>query len=199
LAAWGFAGRNAHQTLGLLLTKRMEALGMAPLGFLANDYALLVWSLDPVDDPAPLFAPEGLREGLEQWLFESSLMKRAFRQGAVVAGLIERRLPGMVKSGRQATFSSDILYDVLRKYDPGHLMLDITRAEAERGLVDFARIEAMLARIGGRIRHIRAARVTPLAAPLMMEMGRERVAGGADDRLLAEEADALMAEAGKTG
>jgi len=195
MAAWGFAGRNAHQTLGLLLTKRMEALGMAPLGFLANDYAVLAWSLDPVDDPAPLFAPGALREGLEQWLFESSLMKRAFRQGAVVAGLIERRLPGQVKSGRQATFSSDILYDVLRKYDPGHLMLDITRAEAERGLVDFARIEGLLARIGGRIRHVRAARVTPLAAPLMMEMGRERVAGGADDRLLAEEADALMAEA----
>ncbi len=122
-------------------------------------------------------------------------MKRAFRQGAVVAGLIERRLPGQVKSGRQATFSSDILYDVLRKYDPGHLMLDITRAEAGRGLVDFERIEAMLARVGGRIRHVRAQRLTPLCAPLVMEMGRERVAGGADDRLLAEEADALMAEA----
>jgi ATP-dependent Lhr-like helicase len=121
-------------------------------------------------------------------------MKRAFRQVAVVSGLIERRLPGQVKSGRQATFSSDILYDTLRKYDPGHLMLDVTRREAERGLVDFERVEEMLARIGGRIRHVRSSRVTPLAAPLLMEMGRERVAGGADDRLLAEEAAALMAE-----
>ena len=194
LAAWGFAGRNAHQTLGLLATKRMEALGQAPLGFLANDYAALIWSLDPVDDPAPLFEPKGLRDGLEQWLHESSLMKRAFRQGATVAGLIERRLPGMRKTGRQATFSSDILYDTLRKYDPDHLMLEITRREAARGLVDFDRIEAMLARIGGRIRHVRASRVTPLAAPLLMEMGRERVAGGAEDRLLEEEAEALMAE-----
>jgi ATP-dependent Lhr-like helicase len=194
MAAWGFAGRNAHQTLGLLATKRMEALGVAPLGFLANDYAVLVWSLDPVDDPAPLFDPAGLREGFEQWLNDCSLMKRAFRQVAVVSGLIERRLPGQVKSGRQATFSSDILYDTLRKYDPGHLMLDVTRREAERGLVDFERVEAMLARIGGRIRHVRSSRVTPLAAPLLMEMGRERVAGGADDRLLAEDAAALMAE-----
>jgi ATP-dependent Lhr-like helicase len=196
MAVWGFAGRNAHQTLGLLLTRRMEARGAAPLGFLANDYAVLVWSLDPVDDPAPLLAPEGLREGLEQWLRDSSLMKRAFRQAAVVAGLIERRLPGQTKTGRQATFSSDILYDTLRRYDPGHLMLDVTRDEAARGLVDFERIEAMLARIGGRIRHVRSPRLTPLAAPLLMEMGRERVAGGADDRLLAEEADALMAELG---
>ncbi len=194
LAAWGFAGRNAHQTLGLLATKRMEALGQAPLGFLANDYAVLIWSLDPVDDPAPLFEPEGLRDGLEQWLAESSVMKRAFRQGAVVAGLIERRLPGAVKSGRQATFSSDILYDTLRKYDPGHLMLEITRREAQGGLVDFERIEAMLARIGGRIRHVRSPRMTPLAAPLLMEMGRERVPGAADERLLAEEAEALIAE-----
>jgi ATP-dependent Lhr-like helicase len=194
MAAWGFAGRNAHQTLGLLATKRMEALGLGPLGFLANDYAVLVWSLDPVDDPAPLFEAEGLRDGLEQWLFESSLMKRAFRQGAVVAGLIERRLPGAVKSGRQATFSSDILYDTLRKYDPGHLMMEITRREATRGLVDFERIEAMLARIGGRVRHRRLRRLSPLAAPLLMEMGREKVPGSADDRLLEEEAEALMAE-----
>jgi ATP-dependent Lhr-like helicase len=195
LAAWGFAGRNAHQTLGLLVTRRMEAAGLSPLGFLANDYAALVWGLDPVDDPAPLFEAQGLREGLEQWLQESSLMKRAFRQGAVVSGLIERRLPGMVKSGRQATFSSDILYDTLRRYDPGHLMLEITRREAARGLVDFDRVEEMLARIGGRVRHVRSARMTPLAAPLLMEMGRERVAGGAEDRLLEEEAEALIGEA----
>lgn len=199
MAAWGFAGRNAHQTLGLLATKRMEALGLAPLGFLANDYAVLVWSLDPVDDPAPLFEAQGLRDGLEQWLFESSLMKRAFRQGAVVAGLIERRLPGAVKSGRQATFSSDILYDTLRKYDPGHLMMEITRREATRGLVDFERIEAMLARIGGRIRHRRLRRLSPLAAPLLMEMGREKVPGSADERLLEEEAEALMAEMAGVG
>jgi len=196
MAAWGFAGRNAHQTLGLLATRRMEAAGLSPLGFLANDYALLVWSVDPVDDPAPLFEATGLREGLEQWLAETSVMRRAFRQVAVVAGLIERRLPGAVKSGRQATFSSDILYDTLRKYDPGHLMLEITRAEAARGLVDFDRIEEMLARVQGRVTHRRLSRMPPLAAPLLMEMGRERVAGDADDRLLEAEAAALMAEAG---
>ncbi|MGF1658655.1 MAG: ligase-associated DNA damage response DEXH box helicase [Rubrimonas sp.] len=191
LAAWGFAGRNAHQTLGLLATQRMERLGLGPLGFLANDYAVLIWSLDPVDDPAPLFAAEGLREGLDEWLGESSLMKRAFRQVAIVAGLIERRLPGLAKSGRQATFSSDILHDTLRRYDPGHLMLEVTRREAMGGLVDFGRIEALLARIDGRIRHVRAGRVTPLAAPLVMEMGRERVGGSAEARLIEEEIAAM--------
>ncbi len=198
LAAWGFAGRNAHQTLGLLATRRMERMGAAPLGFLANDYAVLIWGLDPVDDPAALFGAEGLREGLEEWLLDSSLMKRAFRQAAVVSGLIERRLPGLAKTGRQATFSSDILYDTLRKYDPDHLMLEITRREAMGGLVDFERIEAMLARIDGRVRHVRARRVTPLAAPLVMEMGREKVGGSAEDRLIEEELASLAAEAGMT-
>ena len=195
MASWGFAGFNAHTTLGLILTRRMEALGLGPLGFSANDYAGLVWSLDPVENPAPLFAPEGVREGLEQWVAESSLMKRAFRQGAVVAGLIERRLPGLAKTGRQASFSSDILYETLRRHDPGHLMLEVTRREALGGLVDVGRIEALLARIGGRVRHVAADRVTPLAAPLLMEMGRERVAGSAEDRLLEEEAEALLREA----
>ena len=48
LAVYGFAGRNALQTLGLLMTRLMEEAGLAPLGFLATDYALLIWSLDPV-------------------------------------------------------------------------------------------------------------------------------------------------------
>lgn len=201
LVAYGFAGRNAHQTLGLMLTKRLEEARLAPLGFVANDYAVMVWGLSRIEDPAWLFDPSGLREGFEQWLSASSVMKRTFRQAAVVSGLIERRLPGLRKTGRQATFSSDILYDTLTKYDPDHLMLEITRREAMRGLVDFSRIEDLLARIAdGRgaptIRHRRLKRVSPLAAPIMLEMGREPIKGGwAEERLLAEEEEALIAEA----
>ena len=155
LCLYGFAGRNAHQTLGLLLTRRMELAGLDPMGFVANDYALLIWGLGEVTDPGALLEPEGLREGLEGWLGANAVMKRTFRNAATVAGLLERNLPGARKSGRQATFSSDILYDTLRKYDPGHLILRITREEAGRGLVDFGRIEEMLARSRGRIDHVR--------------------------------------------
>jgi ATP-dependent Lhr-like helicase len=196
LALYGFAGRNAHQTLGLLLTRRMEAAGLEPLGFVANDYALLIWGLAVPPDPAALLAPEGLREGLEGWLAENAVMKRTFRSAATVAGLIERNLPGQRKTGRQATFSSDILYDTLRRFDPEHLMLRITRAEAGRGLVDFGRIEEMLARVAGRIDVLRAPHVTPLAAPLLLEVGRVPIRGQAEARLVAEAAEALLAEAG---
>jgi ATP-dependent Lhr-like helicase len=196
LCLYGFAGRNAHQTLGLLVTRRMEAAGLDPMGFVANDYALLIWGLGMVEDPGALLDPAGLREGLEGWLGANAVMKRTFRSAATVAGLIERNLPGARKSGRQATFSSDILYDTLRKYDPGHLMLRITRDEAGRGLVDFGRIEEMLARSRGRIDHVRAPHVTPLAAPLFLEMGRVPIAGRAETRLVAEAAEALLREAG---
>ena len=177
LCLYGFAGRNAHQTLGLLLTRRMEVAGLDPMGFVANDYALLIWGLGEVADPGALLDPEGCARGSRAGSARNAVMKRTFRNAATVAGLIEKNLPGARKSGRQATFSSDILYDTLRKYDPGHLMLRITRDEAGRGLVDFGRIEEMLARSRGRLDHVRAPHVTPLAAPLFLEMGRVPIRG----------------------
>ena len=196
LCLYGFAGRNAQQTLGLLLTRRMEEEGLAPLGFVASDYATLIWGLDPVTDPAPLFDARRLREGLEGWLAGNAVMKRTFRASAIIAGLIERMHMGRRRSGRQATFSSDILYDTLLRHDPDHLLMQITREEAERGLVDFGRIEAMLARIGPRIDGLRLERVTPLAAPLLLEIGKVPVEGAGRQRLMEAEAAALMAAAG---
>ncbi len=193
---YGFAGRNAQQTLGLLLTKRMEDEGLDPLGFVATDYATLIWGLKPLTDAAPLFAPGVLEAGLESWLMGNAVMKRTFRASATIAGLIERNHPGMRTSGRQATFSSDILYDTLVKYDPDHLMLRITRTEAMRGLIDFGRLREMLDRIEGRVDLVRLNRLPPLAAPLLLEVGRVPVAGAARERLLAEEAARLMQEAG---
>ncbi|OAO08063.1 helicase-related protein, partial [Roseovarius indicus] len=174
---YGFAGRNAQQTLGLILTKRMEELGLHPLGFVSTDYATLIWGLDPLTDPGPLFEMAALRDGLDRWLAGNQLMKRTFRASATIAGLIQRNTPSAKKSGRQATFSSDILYDTLAKYDPDHLLLQITRTEAMRGLIDFGRIEEMIARIDGRIDLLRLPRVTPFAAPLFLEHGRTPVEG----------------------
>ncbi|PWR03966.1 ligase-associated DNA damage response DEXH box helicase [Meridianimarinicoccus roseus] len=194
--AYGFAGRNAMQTLGLLLTQRMEEIGIGPLGFVATDYAVLVWSVDPLTDPAPLFQGDDLRAGFETWLAGNAVMKRTFKASAIIAGLIDRQSPGQRKSGRQATFSSDILYDTLRKYDPDHLLLQITREEARRGLVDFGRIEEMLARTRGRVDHVVLDRVTPLAAPLFLEPGRVPVQGAGAEKLLAEAAARLIETAG---
>ncbi|MDO8985197.1 ligase-associated DNA damage response DEXH box helicase [Cypionkella sp.] len=198
LVLYGFAGRNAQQTLGLLLTKRMEDQGLHPLGFVATDYATMIWGLTEVLDPAALLDRASLRADLEGWLGGNAVMKRTFRNVAIIAGLIERSHQGRRKSGRQATFSSDILYDTLRKYDAGHLMLAITRAEAMRGLIDFGRLEAMLERIGDRIDHVRLERPSPLAAPLFLEMGKVPVDGRGRERLAEDAAAQLMRDAGLT-
>ncbi len=196
LVIWGFAGRNGQQTLGLLIAKTMEEQGLAPLGFVATDYATMIWGLEPVTNPAPLFDLGALRAGLETWLAGNAVMKRTFRASAIIAGLIERSHQGRRKTGRQATFSSDILYDTLRKYDPDHLLMQITREEAMRGMVDFARIEGMLARVGDRIELLRLPRLSPLSAPLFLEPGRFPIHGQGRERLAADAAHHLMVAAG---
>jgi ATP-dependent Lhr-like helicase len=193
---YGFAGRNAQQTLGLLATRRMEEMGLAPLGFVATDQATLIWGLEELRDPAPLFDLTALEDGLDGWLSSNALMKRTFRSVATIAGLIQRNIQGQRKSGRQATFSSDILYDTLHRYDPDHLLLQITREEALSGLIDFARLRDLVARVQGRISHRHLDRITPLAAPLLLEVGKVRIDGEGRDRLLREETAKLMQDAG---
>lgn len=195
LCVHGFAGRNAQQTLGLVLTHRMDQLGLAPMGFVANDYATLIWGLDPITDPRPFFAPDLLRAAFEGWLSENAVMKRSFKAVALISGLIERSVNGTKKTGRQAVVSSDILYDTLRKYDSDHILLEMTRRDALRGLVDFGRIDEMLARVGRRIDHIALPGVSPFAAPLLLEAGRIPVHGSADQRLLEEESAKFLPQA----
>ena len=204
LVAYPFEGRLTHQTLGMLLTRRMERAGMHPLGFVANEYALAVWSLSDSaarfqrEHPSidTFFSQDMLGDDLEEWLQESALMKRTFRQCAVISGMIERRFPGLRKSGRQVTFSTDLVYDVLRRHEPDHILLRAARADASSGLLDLERLAAMLRRIRGRIVHKPLDRISPLAVPVMLEIGREPVYGEAQDRILAEAAEILIAEAG---
>ncbi|GHD51792.1 DNA ligase-associated DEXH box helicase [Thalassobaculum fulvum] len=195
LVAYTFEGRNAHQTLGMLLTRRMERMGLGPLGFVATDYVIAVWSVRPCEDMDALFDQGMLGDDLEEWMAESSLLKRTFRNVAVIAGLIERKLPGHEKTGRQVSFNADLIYDVLRRHQPDHILLRATREDAARGLTDISRLAGLLTRVQGRIVHRRLDRVSPLAVPVLLEIGREQVAGGAVDILMDELTEELVAEA----
>ncbi|WP_419254869.1 ligase-associated DNA damage response DEXH box helicase [Caulobacter sp. ErkDOM-YI] len=198
MVCYPFDGRIAHTTLAMLLTRRLDRLGVGPLGFVCNDYALNIWSLKPMDDLDldALFDQDMLGDDLEAWLEESFMMKRAFKACALIAGLIERRYPGEEKSGRQVTFSTDLIYDVLRRHQPDHLLLRCARQDAASGLLDVARLGDMLARVKGNIRNVRLDRVSPFAVPLMLEIGRERAPGdAAGEMILAEAEQDLIAEA----
>ena len=197
LVAYPFEGRLAHQTLGMLLTRRLERAGLRPLGFVANDYAIAVWGLNDLSRAAvdQLFDADMLGDDLEEWLAESALMKRMFRTCAMISGLVERRAPGKEKTGRQITLSTDLVYDVLRQHEPDHVLLRAARNDAATGLLDIARLSQMLSRIQGRIIHKDLEHISPLAVPIMLEIGREPVYGEATDTALAEAADDLIAEA----
>lgn len=203
MVAYPFEGRLAHQTLGMLLTRRLERMGAHPLGFVATDYSLGLWGLKDMGamissgrlSLTRLFDEDMLGDDLEAWLDESYLLKRTFRNCAVISGLIERRHPGQEKTGRQVTVSTDLIYDVLRTHEPDHILLQATRADAATGLLDIKRLGDMLARVKGHLLHKPLARISPLALPVMLEIGRERVAGEGDDMLLEEAADDLIREA----
>src|SRR6201993_3548041 len=122
-------------------------------------------------------------------------MKRTFRTCAIIAGLIERRFPGQEKSRREVTISTDLIYDVLRKHQGDHMLLRAARADAAAGLLDIRRLGEMLSRIKGRIVHKALDRVSPLAVPVMLEIGRESVYGEASEGGMAEAADDLIKEA----
>jgi ATP-dependent Lhr-like helicase len=187
----------------MLLTRRLERARLRPLGFVTNDYGLAVWGLGDVSERIgrepgfldDLFAEDMLGDDLEDWLAEAALMKRSFRQCAIIAGLIERRFPGQEKTRRQVTMSTDLVYDVLRKYQPDHVLLRAARADAATGLLDVRRLGVMLARIRGRIIHKALERVSPMGVSVMLEIGRERVWGEGADEILAEAEANLIEEA----
>jgi len=203
MVLYPFEGRLAHQTLGMLLTRRLERAGAQPLGFVASEYALVVWCVRDLSlmietdrlNLARLFEEDMLGDDLDAWLAESNLMKRTFRNAAIIAMLIERRMPGKEKTGRQMTVNTDLIYDVLRSHQPDHILLRAAWDDAAEGLIDAHRLAAMLKRIRGQIVHRALDQVSPLAVPVLLEIGRESIYGEGHDALLAEAANALLSEA----
>jgi len=207
MVCYPFEGRLAHQTLGMLLTRRLERVGARPLGFVATDYSLAVWALDDMGalfsagkpSLGQLFDEDMLGDDLEEWLNDSWMLKRMFRNCAVISGLIEKKFPGQEKTGRQVTVSADLIYDVLRGHEPDHVLLQATRADASAGLLDVGRLADMLSRIRGRIVHRKLEQISPLAVPVMLEIGRESVNGGANESLLMEASDLIAEAMGEAG
>lgn len=195
MVAYSFEGWNAHQSLGMLVTKRMEARGLKPLGFVANDYALACYGLEKIEDPAALFSADILEDEFVDWVQQSHLLKRAFREVAVIGGLVDRQHPGKRKTGRQVTFSTDLIYDVLRKYEPTHLLLQAAWDDARARMTDVGRLAHLLDRAAETMVHVDLERVSPLAVPVLVLIGRERVSTNAGDDALLIEAEALAAEA----
>jgi ATP-dependent Lhr-like helicase len=161
----------------------------------ANDYSLAVWGLREVEDPTPLLSPDILTHEFLDWVQESHILRRAFREVAVIAGLVERQHPGKRKSGKQVTFSTDLIYDVLRKYEPDHVLIEAAWADARARMTDVGRLGDLLDTAAERLVHVKLDRVSPLAVPVLVMIGRESLPQGAVDEELLLEAETLAGAA----
>lgn len=184
--AYCFEGRKAHQTLGMLITKRMERLSLSPIGFVANDYAIAIWSKKCPKNLEVIFNLDILGDDLEEWLEETSILKRSFRMIATIAGLINQNIIGDDINKKQMTINSDLIYDVLKRHQPDHFLLKATRQDAAKGLTDISRLSSMLKKFNNKIEVKYLDKASPLAIPILLEIGKETVHGEVEEELLVE-------------
>ena len=175
MICYTFEGRNANQTLGFLMSKKMQRIGYKPISFVATDYALAIWSINEVTDVNIILNDDLMLDDLYEWLEETPLLKKNFRDAAIISGLIERSIPGQKKTGKQVLFNSDLIFNVLKKHEPKHLLLEVAREDSYRGLIDLDRLSEFLKRIEKNITHKKLDRISPLAVPLILEINRQTI------------------------
>ena len=153
----------------------MQRIGYKPISFVATDYALAIWSINEVIDVNIILNDDLMLDDLHEWLEETPLLKKNFRDAAIISGLIERSIPGQKKTGKQVLFNSDLIFNVLKKHEPNHLLLEVAREDSYRGLIDLDRLSEFLKRIEKNITHQKLERISPLAVPLILEINRQTI------------------------
>jgi len=141
-----------------------------------------------------LFSTDILADELEEWLADSPMLKRSFRRVATIAGLVEQNNNAARKTLKQVTFSTDLIYDVLRKYEPDHVLLRLSRADAERELLDLDRLTDLILTFRDRIAFCDLPRPSPLSLPVILDVRTERLPGGGIEALLQQESAEAAAE-----
>ena len=177
LVAYTFQGRKTNQTLGIILINRMESLGLRPLAFVATDYALSIWSIKKCTNINRLLEIKSLLKNINQLLISTSLIRRHFKEIAIISGLIDKNYPSHRKTERQIKFNSDLIYDVLNKYEKNHVLLNATKFEAMTELVDYNKINDYINNMKKNIVYHDLEKVSPLAVPLILEFNIEKVRG----------------------
>jgi len=175
LTLYPFAGREAHEGLAAVLAARYARLRPASVRFAVNDYGLLLGIAPRADIDTPLLrqllAPEHLQRDARESLNLTELAKRQFRDIARIAGLLPPNLPGRAaRSMRQLQASSGLIYDVLRQFDPDHLLMQLAEREVLEGQLALPQLQALLDRLELQpLRLTRPASLTPLSFPLWAE------------------------------
>ena len=106
----------------------------------------------------------------------TEMARRRFREIARVAGLIFQSHPGERRSARQLQASSQLFFEVFRKYDAGNMLLRQADEEVLSQELDVAQLLAALRRMQAQDLVVQPlARPSPFAFPLMVERFREKL------------------------
>ncbi|MBF91798.1 MAG: DNA ligase-associated DEXH box helicase [Rickettsiales bacterium] len=165
-----FEGKNVNDTLGFVLSKFFQSKGYQPLGFVTTDYALALWVNKKILLLEKIFDQDEIKKSLNEWLYESSLFKRNFRKVATISGLIDRGFPNKRK---KISFNSDLIFEVLMKYEKDHILIKAAKDESKRDLVEIDRLYLYLDRIKDKIIYKNLNKISPFSVPLMIEINKE--------------------------
>ena len=183
LFIYPFAGRDVHLGLASLVAFRAAHADPGTFSISVNDYGFEVLSgvdrdwaslLPELVAPAPDLA--ALTAEVVGSLNAGELARRRFRDIAHIAGLVISGYPGERRTQRVMQVSSNLFYEVFRKYDPGNGLLKQAEREVLEDELDVRRLQATLARMSRRRLDLRPLkRFTPLAFPLMVARFREKL------------------------
>jgi ATP-dependent Lhr-like helicase len=180
LFVYPFEGRLVHEGLAALTAYRLSRIAKISFSMSSNDYGFEL--LSPTEPPleagraARLFTPDGLLEDIMAALNATEMARRQFRELARVAGLVFPGLPRSGKSARQLQASSSLFFDVLKRYDPGNLLLDQATREVLERQLESTRLGQTLVRLAdSRIVVTHPKRTTPLGFPLVVDRNRDKV------------------------
>ncbi|MAZ07519.1 MAG: DNA ligase-associated DEXH box helicase [Rickettsiales bacterium] len=165
-----FEGKNVNDTLGFVLSKFFQNKGYKPLGFVTTDYALALWVNRKISLLHKILNQDEIKKSLNEWLNESSLFKRNFRKVATISGLIDRGFP---KNRKKISFNSDLIFEVLMKYEKDHVLIKAAKDESKRDLVEIDRLYFYLDRVKEKIIYKNLDRISPFSVPLMIEINKE--------------------------
>lgn len=175
-----FAGRVVHEGLALLIATRLAQLQANTFLWTCNEIGFMLLGQNTIDIRKlpwnEIFSHERLAQDLQAAVNFSELARKRFKEIAQIAGLVSSRAPGSRITNRQLQVSAGLLYDVLNKYDPDHILLRQARQEALNIELHMPTLHESLARMT-EMKHVivQPTKHTPFSFGLWAESFRDQV------------------------
>jgi len=144
-------GRSVNDALSRIVAQRLQQAKGGNALVTIDDYGFM-FSLREfqemdLSELQQLFRPEGADDALRLALEEASLVKWQFRVAAQTGLMVPRRVHGKERGSRSLQWSSEIIFNVLRQYEPDHPLLVEAYKEATLRFLDLPRARDFLTQV----------------------------------------------------